>query len=77
MKNETIDAPKKRGPKPRPNSARNGGERIVGIVSPDEAETIRRACHTSGLTRGELLVLGAHHLLGMTEATAPKKGKST
>jgi hypothetical protein len=67
----------KRGRKPQPHSARNGGVRVVGIVSPVEAEDIRRACDESGFTRGELLVSAARRVLEATGYTTHRKAKDT
>jgi hypothetical protein len=56
----------KRGRKPQPHSARNGGVRVTCIVSPTDDDAIRLVCANAGLTFGELLAFGAYHLLGKT-----------
>ena len=67
---------RKPGRKPQPNSARNGGVRVVGIVSPDEADSIAQACERAGITRGELLVMAAYDILGTVDGKAHTKGKA-
>lgn len=44
------------------NSARNGGVRVVGIVTPEDAELVARARERSGLTTGQLLTLIAREV---------------
>jgi hypothetical protein len=67
----------RRGRKPQPHSARNGGVRVTCIVSPDDAEAIQRACDESGFTRGELLVSAARRILEATGYTTHRKAKDT